>query len=587
MSGHFLLAVDLGTFTVEAWPAAALSEGLVVAVSGYVAGSDTPAELVRNAYRTHGNAVSATVVGQYAAVIVDQREGRVVLAQDSLGVRPLFWSEARGRLIASSDLEALVRIVGVSEFDPAYFAGYLASGRRPSGRTPYRGVERVDGGDVVVVDRRGRRTLRPWSPSPSQRRPAWTEAVATLSDLLDAAVVAALPSQGTVLCELSGGLDSTTVVAYAAARRAISALTVGSSSAQTGDDLNYAQLVVDALGMPWHRIDSDACPPLSAAGTTFAAEPGDELRSGLHAAYRNVIAETDATVVLTGIGGDQVLGGTRSPLPYVADRLRDGDLRSAVLGAKQWGALAGGHRAWTHSFLHDGLRPVLRHLTGRPVIVRREDGPPPWITSRLLGERPTPVPGLRVRLPGDQAEWDEVREGADQQGTPFRLHLGAECRHPLLHRPLVDFMLSLAPEYRFGPDSTRRLHRQAIEGRVPGQVRRRLTKSSDHRMLERALLLNTDLDRALVNEPRVVSLGWVDGERWREAVSRARFGVLENPRQFYAAVCTELWLQQRERHGPEPTPSLVPVRDKDGDHEEPRRATTEPPNSVRGRRHRD
>jgi hypothetical protein len=50
----------------------------------------------------------------------------------------------------------------------------------------------------------------------------------------------------------------------------------------------------------------------------------------------------------------------------------------------------------------------------------------------------------------------------------------------------------------------------------------------------------------------VVGLGWVDGDRWRDAVGRARFGVLEHPRQFYAAVCTELWLQHRERHQPEP-----------------------------------
>jgi len=561
VSGHFHLAVDLGTFAVEAGPGTDVGEWLGVAFSGYVEETDAPADAVRTAYEAHGTAMSGTVVGQYAAAVVDQRERRVVLAQDSLGVRPLFWTERGGRLIASSDVEAIVRIDGAPELDPAYFAEYLASGRRPSGRTPYRGVQRLDGGDVLVFERGRRRTFRPWSPSPSRQQPAWSEAVATLSDLLDSAVAAALPRQGTVLCELSGGLDSTTVAAYAAARRAVSALTVASSSGQTGEDLDYARLVVDDLGVPWHRIDSDSYPPLSATGGTFASagEPGDELRSGLYAAYRHIVAETGATVVLTGIGGDQVLGGVRSPLPFVADRLRDGNVRSAVSGARQWAALAGTHRAWTHSLLHDGIRPVLRHLAGRPVVRRREDRPPPWVTPGLLRERPSPVSGLRVRLPGDQMEWDDVREGAGQQGTPFRLHLGAECRHPLLHRPLVDFMLSLAPEYRFGREGTRRLHRQAIDGRVPDQVRNRLTKSSDHRMLERALLLDPALARALADRPRVVGLGWVDGDRWRDAVSRARFGVLEHPRQFYAAVCTELWLQHRERHQPEPPPSLVPA----------------------------
>lgn len=554
----FLLDIDLDRFRVRGTPDPHEASGLIVALAGHISPaseeSDWPERLAA-AYVRHGEHLSRELLGQYAAVIVDPRRRRVLLVQDSLGVRPLFYALDGARLLVSSDLEPLVSLRGSHELDEAYFASMLARGGRAPLLTPFAGVDRLALGASLLVTRTERRALRPWRPTAVRWDGAMQDASARLRELLDDAVVSMLPRNGRTACELSGGLDSTTVLAVAHRRgSAVEALTVVSGSGLAGDDELWASHVIDELKIPWHRLDFDQFAPFSRLPTEFAGEPGDEIRVALQAAYAELVERERFDVVLTGMGGDATFGSSDVPPFHVADLLTAGRLRAAVEAASLWGEARGGDRAWMHWFIEFGLRPAWRHAWRRRV----EAAPmraPAWLGRRLverhaldrLANRPS---SPRVSLPGRQYLWDGIYDMASALGSAFHRRLTADMRHPLLHRPLVEFMLNLPSAMRHAPEGDRVLQREALAGLLPSRVLRRRTKSTSQPLRERALI-DADMWRSMLLErPRLVSRGWIEADAWREAVDRARFGVLDQGQHLEAAMMCECWLQSIERHPP-------------------------------------
>lgn len=559
----FLLAVDLETFRVWGSPRPRCAEGLFAAISGHLAhevmGTDRLGRL-RSAYRRHGERLSAHLLGQYAAAVVDPSARRIVLAQDSLGIRPLFFAMSGTRLVASADLAALVTLLRPSTLDEAYFADYLTRGDRTRRRTPFAGIERLARGVTVTIEPSRRSELRPWSPPLRQERPPAGEAEERLRTLLDDAVASSLPADGEVLCELSGGLDSTSVLATAhRLRPGVQALTVVSRQGFAGDDEPHAREAVNALGVRWHQLDFDRCPPYSAFQASFVGEPGGVLLEALQAAYSEILARTGAHVIMTGMAGDLIFGSGGIPPFHIADPLAAGRLLDTIRMARSWRACTVDQRPWTYWFAHFGARPAWRHLR-RQSIDARSDGPPAWLGPTLAGdgaarEHPGRETAPRVSLPSQQYLWDEVYDQAFAQSPGFRLPTSADARHPLFHRPLVEYMLSVPPDFRHGPTGDRVLQRRALADRLPVSIRTRSTKGSAQRLREHTLMHNDAWFRLLTEDSRLVARGWVDPERWRTTVARARFGAVKAAPQFDAAMATECWLRTIEAY-----PADVPVQ---------------------------
>src|SRR5581483_2072925 len=166
----FFLDVDLQSFNVLAFPDLLSHQGLVIAFSGYLAtasgtrSAPDPALQVAAAYRRHGTRLSAELLGQYSAAIVDPAARRLVLVQDSLGLQPLFYLLESDRARASSNLEWLAAARWPAELDEEYFAEFITCGRNSARRTPFRGIERLACGTTLSIGRGRVSALRPWAP---------------------------------------------------------------------------------------------------------------------------------------------------------------------------------------------------------------------------------------------------------------------------------------------------------------------------------------------------------------------------------------------------------------------------------------
>ncbi|MBV9910981.1 MAG: hypothetical protein JOZ93_00315 [Sinobacteraceae bacterium] len=493
-------------------------------------------------------------------MIVDKPMRIILLLQDSLGLRTTYYSDERPRLVASSHLRQVVAHMGSTQVCDSFFATYLVSGHHPANLTPFVGIKRLSWGETIVVGRSQRRSLLPWRPSETPL--VSHDPVDQLDVVLNSAIVSAVPAVGNVMCELSGGLDSSTVATYAARRRPdLQAVTFGSASGRAGDDDQYASLVVEHLRIEWHRIDQDDL--LVDFTATPWAEPGAERSSALRRAVYELLDLGNFEVLLTGSGGDQAFGSVDILPIHVADHIMRGRVIRAWKEATDWRTTLAAARPETFIVHTYGLKVLRRHLAGRSIAGWREPRVPGWLRPTFLndntesrGDRRLP---LDLSRPSAQYFWELVLRLAAAEASAQNHACPADIRHPLFYRPLLEFMARIDPSHRRGSRGDRVLHRQLLQGQLCDEVVRRTTKGSNHQLKEEALQRSPQWFDRLTQNPQIAERGWVIEDLWLDTCRKARLGVVEDPEQFNAAVCSEFWLNALTDSGTPVSDTLVEV----------------------------
>jgi len=516
------------------------------------------AEWIAQSYEWWGVSLCRFVQGQFVAAAIDHADGSLALVQDSLGITPIFYSCRPDGVAFSSRLIDLVALLRPSGLNLEYFSDMIARGIPSSEHTPYPGIVRVRYGASVRWKDGRVRTEQAWKPSegadaPPKPRDIEAEFVARLS----VAVSRSIRPEERVWCELSGGLDSTSVLAMGL-RQGHRLETVTFIDRDDENDSSIARNVIAEIGVPWHTIDAGKTLPFSVVPDDYRAEPGTEIFCARHAAYRSLLRENGVDAVLTGVGGDVTLGG-RDCLPHhLADPLYRGQLRLLLTMLRNWARDAPTRRPLLFWFVHYSLRTAARHLfraqLNAPDWYERLPG---WIAADFTRKyhiarraRAQQIP--RHPIPGRHALWQEVYGQAaalSVGGVPMP---GIQKRHPLLDRSLVEFMLSIPYEERQRSDCDRYLQRRALRGLLPECVLDRRSKGSGQHSFDLGLRASTPWRRILTENPRLVEIGFVEGEAWRAEVARARFGQYESLRHFVTAACIECWLRRHEQGLPEP-----------------------------------
>ncbi|MFF1547005.1 N-acetylglutaminylglutamine amidotransferase [Streptomyces sp. NPDC058291] len=281
--------------------------------------SDT--EVVLKAYLQWGTACVEHFHGMFAFALVEHRTGRVMLARDRLGIKPLYLSETPGRLRFASSLPALLAAGDVdTSLDPTAVHQYLswhATVAPP--RTVLNGVRKLPPATVRVVEPDGaHRDHRYWQPSYT-RRPEhagmganeWRDAVL---EALRTAVRRRMVSDVQVGVLLSGGLDSSLIVALLAdeGQRDLMTFSVGfeSEGGEEGDEFRYSDLVAREFATDHRRlmVPSDR---VSTALDGAVAAMSEPMTSHDVVAFYLLSEQVskDVKVVQSGQGADEVFAG--------------------------------------------------------------------------------------------------------------------------------------------------------------------------------------------------------------------------------------------------------------------------------------
>jgi asparagine synthase (glutamine-hydrolysing) len=528
---------------------------LVRQLGDSVVGPSSDGSLLVAAYDRWGIAGLGRAIGDWSAVISDPRRRAIVLASDFSGVRSLYYHRRGNDVLWSRSLEALLGHVDASALDEQYVAGYLTVGGYP-GRTPYAGVHAVLPGYALRVTRAGATASAFWQPPTSEgvRCDDEREYEEQFRSLFRAAVSSRLQAPGPVVAELSGGLDSSSVVCMAVdliRRGDVSAsdLTAISYVHQGSRDIPFIGKVEEHCDLRSVRLSVDDI-PLFVESDIHGALPHS--RSRLQQSAAALARDAGATTFLTGQAGDQVTGNWLDDSLQIARAIRRGRFVQASRDALAWSRAGGVPAVWILSRASRASLPYFDCATSLyqvegmtsagdtslrvPFLERAGLSEPDAVFSNeWMAVSPWRRPHVRALTMTRELRLLEAPEPMD----------GLDYGHPFMHRPLVEFLLSIPADVVCQPGEPRRLMRRALSEMWPAALRGRRSKSlfsSSYLQAFRPLAVKLLQERRW----RVVERGWIDRESLASRLERLSHGLECNQQQLRQILLLEYWLRNRE-----------------------------------------
>jgi len=297
----------------------------------------TDTETIVHAYEQWGTAAVARLRGMFGLAIWDLRTRTLLLARDRVGIKPLHYAVAGGRLYFGSEIKSLLCAPDLSrEIDLDALNHYLSFLYTPRDRSIFKAVQKLPPGHLLTWTD-GRIDIKQYWQLPDQEtfHGSEAEAVAALDDVLTGAVRSHLMSDVPLGAFLSGGVDSSTVVALMArtAGTRVKTFSIGFDE-PAFDELDKARRVARHFDTEHHEfiVKPDAVSILDRLVAHFDEPFADS--SAIPTWYVSEMARRYVTVVLSGDGGDELFGGYDRYLPHprvaAFDRYSPAALRTVV-----------------------------------------------------------------------------------------------------------------------------------------------------------------------------------------------------------------------------------------------------------------
>ncbi len=534
-----------------------------LAEAGHSFSTSCDSEVVLAAYEQWGTACVERFNGMWAFAVLDEQQGRLVLARDHFGIKPLYVAEAGGRFLFASETKALLAARELApEVDEQRLADYLLVGLHDHDeRTFFSGVRQVLPATVVTIalephraDRASsrrfeRRQHRYWEPVLS--RDGSTDPV-EFRAVLERAVQRRLVADATVGTCLSGGLDSSSIVMLMSkllTEHAPDSDSMGEqlrtfSAVFDGDPIDeqeYIEPILAASGAASDYVRPTSTELFGDLPLLVWHQDEPMVSSGPYAQYAVMrLADGKAKVLLDGQGGDELLAGY-VPYQYVYIRQLAAEHKLDLL-AKEGRA----------------ARDVLTPLVRRRLADRRRTVDPSLYCRPLLGD-PTRSRAARA---ADHRVQADLKQRLVQDLTQFSLPSllryedrnsmawSIESRPPLLDQELVELVLSLPEEAIIHEGWSRYIFREALAGLLPDKIRLRRKKIGFTTPEMRWLRRERALVQGILRSPSFCSRTYWDGPSIARAFRSVCDGALEESPFFWRVINAEAWL--RVFHGPVP-----------------------------------
>jgi asparagine synthase (glutamine-hydrolysing) len=453
---------------------------------GYTFARDSDTEVLLRAYQHWGQDVVEHLRGMFAFVVWDARNERLFMARDRFGEKPLFLHENADGLYFASEIKALLRVPGIATaVDPAAVWDYLAYRYVPAPATLFKGIRKLMPGTCATWQNGRLAQHRYWSPPDGARsdtKQPQGDAVAAFRVRLDEAVQLQMVSDVPFGAFLSGGLDSSVIVALMSRHNpAVNTFSVGFGEAGYSE-LAYAAEAARHLGTAHHELvvtDRDVIdrlPKLIGFRDAPVSEPSDiPIHMLACEAARSV------KMVLTGEGSDELLGGYPK---HVAEHFAHGyqqlphSLRHGLIAPLAHALPYGFRRVKTavnNLNIEDWRERYISwfgalDFAGRDRLATRHLRAAPTGNVPPFDADPRSSP-LRRILYFDQTSWlpDNLLERADR----MTMAASIESRVPFLDHQLAAFVSSLPDHYRIRGRQTKWILREAGRQLIPERILKR------------------------------------------------------------------------------------------------------------------
>ena len=528
---------------------------------GHIFQTHSDTEAIVHAYEEFGPDCLKDLRGMFAFAIWDDKARSLFVARDRAGKKPLYYTTtAKGTFVFGSELKALLQHPDVQrELNPEGLDAYFTLGYVPDPLSIFRHIHKLPPGCYLTFREGDVSVKQYWDfelePAASTKEEDYLD---ELRFLLDESVRLRLISDVPLGAFLSGGIDSSTVVALMARHmgQPVKTFSIGFHE-DSYNELKFARVTAQKYGTDHHEffVTPDICEVVDDLAWHFDEPFADS--SAIPTYMVSKLARDHVTVVLSGDGGDELFAGyTR----YVVDRKRGGferlpkPLREGVMRPLSERLP---HAAWGRNYLHNvSLDPIARYLDSVSVFTNlnrrslytpdfsRQLGPGGYVSklfNKLVENVKSDEPldrllylDSKTYLPGD------ILTKVDRMSMAVSL----EARAPLLDHKLIEFVTRVPAALKLAGLETKHLLKRAVRDLVPAEILDRPKQGFGVPIQE---WINQQLRsriRDTLSDARTKQRGYIDSHYVGVLLDEHERGRRDHSMSLWALVMLELWHRQ-------------------------------------------
>ncbi len=507
---------------------------------------ESDAELALRAFFRWGDGFVEHIIGDFALAVWQDEPQRLLLAKDITGQRALFYYADEHVVVFGSEIAQIIGHPAVPiRPNLAVVAEYLSCDLRSQGDTLYVGVHRVLPAHVMVFEGRGQREFRYWDIDATKRvrYKREVEYVLHFRDVFREAVKARCRAVGPVGAQLSGGIDSSAVVATAAQLlphdrlRAYSLVFPG----RPCDETSYIDAVVDHVGITSVRHDP---------ATRALSDPLDEARlyrdvpdypnTATHTGLCRMAHGDGVRTLLTGEGSDEFWSGS---FAHAADLLASGRVIQSLRTAR-WDSQIPSFWYPRFGFARYAVGPIAPRwaIAGVRGLRRLRNA-----RRSLLGPS-LPQPGNRTHTYRLAQATHAQREAyadlynawaaqGNDTGGRFLGRLALDSRSPFMDRRVIELAFAFPESLKKPHDVPKYAVRRALAGELPTVVLGRNTKATFNVVYTRQL----DEIGHRLRHPAIAASGWVNNSTLADIYTSWQANPLRRTLQLWMVLAIESW----------------------------------------------
>lgn len=505
------------------------------------------------------------LVGDWALSIWDAARQELILAVDYLAVRHIYYRLDPESICWSSVIGALLSVSTLPlNLSDEYVAGYFAN-EPESHLTPYQEIRQLPAGHFLCVRTpENPRPVRYWSIDARSKvtYKIDSEYEEHFRHLFRRSVARRMRCQGSVLAEFSGGIDSSSIVCMAdhimahegAQARAVETLSYENEREPNGEDARYRKIIEERRGKVGAYIlvtDPDSTQCLEEYPPELVIPGYLPFTLRLEKERARIVASGGYRVVLSGIGGDEFMGGISNAAAQLADLIMQFRLIALPSELSRWSVSRRMPcvRLFLDSLLELAPATLSRHLLDQAKI---EDWIDPYFARRMkIAEKQLDVSehfGLWLRSRRSYAGGLLLMANKMAKWQPPSAAL-EETRFPYLDQDLIEFILSIPASQLSRPGQRRSLMRRSLQGIVPPELLARKTKQLATRAPIVALERHWEQISNLARHFYIADSGFIDLPKFVTSLKLARAGQRVHMPRLLRTLSLELWLRSMINRG--------------------------------------
>lgn len=538
--------------------------------------TSTDTEVIVHLYEQLGDRFVEELNGQFAFALWDRPRRRLLLARDRAGILPLYYAETTQGLLFASEVKAILASGLVpAALDPDGLDELMTFWAPLAPRTMFRGVSQVAPGEMLILEQGAMRRRQYWDwrfpVDGEHRRDVQTDLEQELRSVLADATEIRLRADVPVGAYLSGGLDSSSLVALLKERVPHTLQTFSLGFDDSGlDESSHQRAVVEHLHTTHNHVQCSLENIAAVFPRTIRHAETPVLRTAPAPMQllSRLVRQSGVKVVLTGEGADEVLGGydifKEAKVRQFWAQQPQSTWRPALLKRlyPYLDLTSAQSAAYLKEFFGVGLQnpndPCFSHLprwttTAQCKLFWSDD-----FRAQVTGSAPE---RLRATLPADIGRWkpfnrSEYLEAKTllpsyllaAQGDRMLMASSVEGRFPFLDHRLIEFANQLHPSYKMRVLREKQLLKRAMRGRLPSSILNR--HKQPYRAPDAAAFLGPqapDYVNELMGKQCLAGYGYFDPDkvaRLTAKLQRARVPAARDNMAFVGILSTQLWHAQ-------------------------------------------